>query len=136
MLILTQISLSIYGDSFSPSKIKESEDLKFDNKNEVGDIGKRGRYKGKPIPYGGASLYIEKKFPVKEKDGDELIPSSFLDLIENNMDSFKNAGGTDIELRLSIFWKDQCNFDFSPDLIKRIGNLNIPFLISCYDDDE
>ena len=136
MLSFTQVSLSIYGERFSPSSIKESSGLKFKDKNEVGDIGKLGRYKGKPIPYGSASIYVEKIFPIEESEDGELIPDNFIKLVEDNISNFKAAGATDIELRLSIFWKDQCNYDFSPKLIKRIGNLDIPFLVSCYEDDD
>ena len=31
---------------------------------------------------------------------------------------------------------NQCNLEFEPEILKRIGNLNIPFTMSCYELEE
>jgi len=120
-----------YGNKFSPEKAEKLTGLILDAKNEVGDIGKLGRYKGQPIPYGSASLSPSKK---KIKSG--LVEMWLLKNIKNNLTLMRSCGADKIWLDYGVFYDEQCNFEFSKEALLLIGSLNIDLLISCYQDRE
>lgn len=49
-------SIDFWGRRFQPVKAEQQTGILFSQKNEVGEIGKVGRYKDQPIPYGSASF--------------------------------------------------------------------------------
>ena len=54
------VSINFSGDKFSPTKGENITGLIFSDKIEFGDIGVRGKYKGKPVPYGSGTLKVSK----------------------------------------------------------------------------
>ncbi len=46
----------LWGDQFSPMAVEEETKIHFDRKNEPGETGKTGRYKGVPIPFGSGEI--------------------------------------------------------------------------------
>ena len=59
----------------------------------------------------------------------------FIDLISNNLKSLKEVG---IVEEIITFWymyefEQQCNMEFSPDLMKKMGEIGITLCISCWE---
>ena len=50
------LQFELWGKQFSPKAAEEKTGLELSCKVEPGQIGKYGRYKNKPTPYGAASL--------------------------------------------------------------------------------
>lgn len=114
------VACDISGDSFSPRKIK----LDFSESIEVGEIAKRGRYRNKPNPYGRAILSFSWR-PGEAYEEGRNIPRSFIAKIRDNLQTFKEAGATDIHLYIALTYESQCNFVFEPEELKEISELNI-----------
>lgn len=127
-------ALRLMGDKFSPKIVEEKTGITFTEKNEIGDIGTKGMNRGKPIPYGSATLY-----PPIEVINPEYYYSGF-DWIISKLDAVvkisREYGADDIYLDLAVFHKYQCNMAFDPHILAEIAKANIPFWISCYQDDE
>ncbi|WP_124328991.1 hypothetical protein [Desulfonema ishimotonii] len=113
----------LQGPNFSPALAESRTCLSFENKNEVGEAGRSGRYKDIPIPYGSAELTAS--------DTDRIIR-----ILETHIGTFRSCHAETIILHLDVSYDAQCNLEFSPELIKKISDLQIPFTISCYADDE
>ena len=118
----------LWGDNFSPLAIEEKTGIKFDRKNEPGEIGKIGRYKGTSIPFGNAEI----DFSETGTSTDLLSPDApILDTIEKHRSSFLAAGATEIILIINVFYKEQCNLEQSHQLLKRLAGLEVDLSISC-----
>jgi len=120
----------LYGDSLSPKAIEEKTKILFKKKNEPGDIGNTGKYRGTPIPYGSATL----------QPTDELMQTSskealkwLLGLVKANLDIFRKNGASDVTLDLVVFHDGQCNLEFSVDELRRIAELGLPLTLSTYE---
>jgi hypothetical protein len=123
-MLLIKAKCSLYGEGFSPKAAEVLTGLSFKEKNELHEIGTRGRYIGKPIPYGNAILEAQ----VEHASNLDKI----LDLIGNHLTIFRDCGAEDIVLHCDVFFDKQCNFEFSEPQLAKISKLNIPLTISCY----
>jgi hypothetical protein len=119
-------SIEIYGESYSPALVEKDTIIKFSYKNEKGDIGKRGKYKEKPLPYGSSSI----KPPSNLIDENEKL-LWLIDILKKHKEKILKCGATDMTFHIAINYQFQCNFDFKPIFLKEIGELNIPFTITC-----
>lgn len=117
-----------HGDNFSPTLVEKKIGVPLDEKIEVGDIGKIGRYKNKMIPYGSACLRAIKT----EGACLETALKGIVDVLMENIKSFRSHGAESIILHFDVNYDNQCNLEFSPELIKKISILEIPLTISCY----
>jgi len=132
---MTKRPLSIQGYSllrgkvFSPAEAERVTGIRFTVKNEPGDIGTTGRYRGHPTPYGAAQIDFEDE----GMTGDMISPESrILDLLERHITAFRNAGAEEIILHLDVTFRTrQCNLEQSPALLARLAALNIYVTISC-----
>lgn len=118
------------GKSFSPAAFAKVSSVKLANAHEAGAIGLAGIYRGKPIPYGSASIQVSDKAEQNWANFDAL-----LSLIESCIDTLREAGAEDITLSCSLFHDGQCNFGFSKEQLKRIAALKVDLPISCYSTD-
>jgi hypothetical protein len=123
----------LWGKAFFPSKIEEKIGICFDRKNDPGELGKIGRYRGTSIPFGSAAI----KFS-ENGDSNDLISKDapILDTLERYRTVFREAGVTDITLHVNIFYKKQCNIEQSHELLKRLSMLEVNLAISCQQVDE
>jgi hypothetical protein len=103
--------------------IESQTDLNFENKNEVGEIGKFGKYKGRPVPYGSAEF--------STFDADKLAI-----ILDENIKKLRLYHAETIVLHLDVYHDGQCNIELSRDFIKKISDIQIPLTISCYATDE
>jgi hypothetical protein len=119
----------LQGDNFSPKKVEGSTGLAFAKKNEPGEIGTVGRYKGTAIPYGSATLQLSGEALSASQD----VLREFLALIKRNLDAFRKNGASDVTLDLVVFHDGQCNLEFSIDELREITQLGLPLTLSTYE---
>lgn len=58
--------------------------------------------------------------------------NSFLPHVE----TFRQLGADDIVVYAGYFYEAQCNLTFLPDAMAKLGELGVPFWVSCYGDDD
>jgi len=104
--------------------------VKLVNTHEPGDIGTRGRHKGKPEPGGAGTIEVSHK---AEKDWSRF--DELLTVLEKCIDALREAGANDFSLFVSLFHDGHCDFAFSHDQLKRLAALKLDLPISCYGDD-
>ena|SRR5690606_29961879 len=119
-------SIEIYGDNFSPAKVEQTVDLTFSNKNEIGEIGKLGRYKNLPIPYGSATI----------KNSENASLASFLMYFRKYITIIRQNGGKSIYLNCGYFYSGQCNCELGIEEIALLNEMKIPFIFSVYEDEK
>lgn len=127
-----RLSVLFKGEEFSPKKAEEQTGISLRDKLESGDIAERGPYKGKPIPYGKGILEVPEEIPY----GQRIM--WLVKVLEPSLEIIYGLGAEPTQIYAGYFYKDQCNFEFTPQEIHAISKLNIEFGISCYDvsDDE
>ena len=126
-MVKIRASCEIIGDQFSPTIFASISHVLLKNAHDPGEIGKEGRFKGKPIPYGSASIAVSE---IAEEDWarfDDLIS-----VLETCGSALWQAGADDVTLRCSLFHDGQCNFEFSRKQLARIAALKVDLAISSY----
>ena len=124
----------ISGDAFSPRLAEDRTGIKLSNKEEVGDLGRVGIYRNKPLPYGSAYLYPPKEAlsPMNSYAGFDWL----IDKLEEVIEIYRDCGADDIYLDLAVYYDEQCNMAFEPETLGKIAKVKIPFWISCYEYDD
>lgn len=125
-MIKINATLLICGDNFSPSMMEKNSEIIFSKKNEPCSVGDIGRYKDKPIPYGSAEI-ISEQIEVEENE------ISFLNKVLQCIRYLKSSN-VEIILHYDIAYSNQCNIEFKSEILKKIADFNIPFTITCYED--
>jgi hypothetical protein len=120
----------LYGTDFSPSAASAKTGLAFDQAQESRSIATTGPRKGAPRGYGSANLVARPDLP----EADSI--RELLSRLESGMEAIRSAGADDIYFDAAIYWKQQCNLAYDPDVLLRIGQLGISFWISCYEDSD
>lgn len=120
------------GDTFSPRLAESITGLTFPTKNEPGEIGLIGRYKGLPRPYGMAIL--KAPFDSVTRTTSQMPEEWIADALTQRMKDIRSCGATEVHVSITVAWTDQCNFGFSEEFLSKIGRLNIPIFVSCYED--
>jgi hypothetical protein len=85
---------------------------------ERGSIGETGRYKGQPVPMASATI--------EDVDLDNILANLLA-----YYSSIKEAGVEDIWLTVTLFYTDQCNWEFTREQMKLMVEMNISLSISC-----
>ncbi|MEM1057223.1 MAG: hypothetical protein AAGI52_17025 [Bacteroidota bacterium] len=129
MITRESLSLSIVGDTFSPGEASRQTGLQWNRANEPGEIGARGRYKGRPTPFGSARLEVADESPEEDK----LTP--LLRQVVPHMETLRSLDAETFEVYVGYVWRDQCNLAFSPSAMRLMGEHGIMFWVSCYEDD-
>ncbi len=119
------------GDTFSPRLAEQKTGLKFSTKNEPGEIALIGRYMGQPRPYGMAIL--KAPFDSATKPRSQPPEEWIADALAQHIHDIRSCGATEIHVNIVVAWKDQCNIGLSATFISKIGQLNIPVALSCYE---
>ncbi len=121
-----EYSCDLRGDEFDPTPFLNIDGIKVLRATYVGDILDIGRYIGKPSPYG--SL----EFTSVNDDFDAFV----LWLYEKVKDLLDPIDPKDKMIYVTICYSQQCNMEFDPDTLSRIGAMGLCLAISCYEDEE
>ena len=123
--------LTLWGEQFSPRRVEEATGLMLSQKDEVGEIPKRGgRYAGQLLPFGAAVLEVP---PDIEPDCRLLW---LLQAAERHLPTLRQSGATRCMFHLDVRYWDQCNMEFSHEELARISALGIPLTITCWEQTE
>ena len=120
-------SLDFWGEQFSPKKAEAVTGLALSRKNEPGDIGDTGRYRGQPIPYGAASLETPETIGVSRR------LTWLLECVAPHVETLRRLGAELVRLHVEVRYQGQCNLEFSPGEVAGIAALRVAFTISCWD---
>lgn len=115
------------GERFSPGVAEVQTGILFSKKNERGDIGDCGRYKGQPIPYGSGDL----REP--SDNSDLVIPSdAFFKALNILVPVCRKAMADSMLLHIDVAFEDQCNMELSEHFLRAVSKLGIPVTVSCF----
>ena len=118
----------LWGEKFSPSVLKEIENIQLMRVNEPCEIGSTGRYKGVPLPYGACTICTPKTIPIPDRI------SWMADFIREHKSKFIEAGARDITFWI-CWYGIQGNMEFSPSELNKIAKLNIHLCINYIQED-
>src|SRR3954471_23709024 len=90
--------LRAWGEKFSPSEAERLAGILFSEKSEPGELGARGRYAGKPRPYGTAELQASDADEAAAVARRTLLDDAWLKKVAALAPPCRLAGATDIEL--------------------------------------
>ena len=124
------ISCTVWGEQFSPSLAVKKFGLELYDNTEPGEITSRGRWMGKPSPFGFGTIKL--KETGSYQDGLEEI----LDILKSHLNDLKSIGGNVEAIYINILYSQQCNLEFNPKELKMISDMGIPLCISCCQSDE
>ena len=127
MIEKLSVSILLQGKEFSPLEAEKRTGLTLKKKSECGDIGKKGKYKNKPLPYGSALLETPSNIPTDDKF------SWLIEALKVNLETLYKCGADESKIYAGYFYKNQCNFMFTKQELKEIAALNIDLWVSCYD---
>ena len=117
-----RVSIEIQGDEFHPSRIP----FAFTEQHDPGVIGKNGRYRGLPIPYGLASYDVPRSIPNKDRI------KHLVHVIEPILPAIREAGATDWQISIGRYYYAQCNEEYSLEELQLIARLGCGFIYSAY----
>lgn len=120
----------LWGEAFSPSAVEKRTGIVFDTKNERDEIGRSGRYRNQPTPYGSATIKFE-----DDLSSCDPLSSQSLNVLAENIPVFRDAGATTIVIHCDVAYRHQCNLEMSPGFLAAIASLGVPFTLSCYQDE-
>lgn len=133
MIVIYPIGM-LQGDHFSPAEAERRTGITLSKKNEPGEIGKRGRYIGKPIPYGSAEVALVD--PKEDIPGNLIFENPLIQTLIQHHATFRACGATDIYIYMAVGYQDQCNMAFDAKLMKTLGECDIELWVSCYEKEE
>jgi hypothetical protein len=127
-MVRFKYSCHFWGEKFSPKLVSKRTKLLFDEAEEVGQIGKVGKYRNKPQPYGASVIRVPDN--VKNDRKIEWLAKQ----IKPKLSAIRKCGATDIYVDVAIYHDGQCNFEFDPLEMKLLSDLGLSFAISVYED--
>jgi hypothetical protein len=127
-MVRFKYSCHFWGEKFSPKLASQKTKLFFDEAEEVGKIGKVGRYRNKPQPYGASVIRVPDNVENDKKI--EWLAKQ----IKPNLSAIRKCGATDIYVDVAVYHDGQCNFEFDPPEMKLLSDLDLSFAISVYED--
>lgn len=128
-MIRASVSLRAWGGTFSPQEAERRSGVLFSEKQERGDIGGRGRFRGQPLPYGNAAL----RGPTEEMDL-SLPDAEYFRAATALARVCEVSGAEIVVLHMTVAYKDQCNLEMSPAFVAALAGVGVPFTMSCYED--
>jgi hypothetical protein len=125
------VRLTFWGEAFSPQEAGRRTGLALTTSNEPGDIASRGRYKGKPRPYGSAELLVPNTVARNKR------MQWLRNLTVNHMGELRACGATDMVVDLTVLNSVQGNWELDQLEIEALASLNVPLSITiCQPDEE
>lgn len=117
--------LQLQGEAFSPAAAERETGLSFSERHEPGETGAKGRYRGRPTPFGSATLRApEEVDPAERLDW-------LLDTVLPHADALRRLGGLEGWLHSTVYFDAQCNLDYPPDRLRKLARLGVPYTVTC-----
>lgn len=116
--------LVVDGPTFSPSRAEQQCAISFNQKSEPGDIGRMGKYKNRPVPYGSGIF----EFPL-DSSAEPFKNSTFID-------ELRRLGASNVTIYINVEHGTQCNFELASQMLIALGRLDLPVGFSCYKREE
>jgi len=122
----TYIDIVLEGDKFSPRMLKELTNFDIETLAEYGEVGLKGRYKGKKMPYGLALLKVA---PAYSEDIN-LALQKVIDGLLLEKPALEESGVDEITLDLENFSQSEIEITINKEIIKKISALSASIDIS------
>lgn len=116
------------GPAFSPSHAEAEANAAFSSKNEPGELGRAGRYRGQPLPYGSAEFVDVDAIATMSG-----LPSPFLDTLARLAPACRTAGATSLVVHADIAYDGQCNFELNDQCAARLAALGVAMTFTCFE---
>lgn len=123
----TSARLLVQGATFSPRSAEAGTGIVFSEKNEVGDLGKYGKYRDAPLPDGSATLELASSSTREFLDIDAPIFQT-----PGLVAALRSSGASMIVLYVDVAYEAQCNFELSPELLAALAELGVTVGFSCF----
>jgi hypothetical protein len=141
MIVSTPV-LTARGSEFSPDAAERLLGFNLGvRRNEPGDVGIRGKFRGVRVPYGSLILDLGEVAPFKDTvyyddSNADLLPLSMRIFSQPSIvDVLRECGATDVVLTVNVAHDGQCNLELGPALLRALAQLNVVVAISCYEAD-
>ena len=121
------------GASFSPRAAEVQTGLRFSRKQEPGELSEVDRYQGHTSGQGRAELSLQDVGALEDLSGKN---AAALDALARSLESLRRAGATELSLRFDIEYAGTCALHLPPDLLKKLGDLGLPLVITCFEAQE
>jgi hypothetical protein len=132
-MVRVRATCTVSGPAFSPRAAEAQTGLRFARKSEPGELSEVDRYQGHSPGSGRAELALQDYGTIADLTG-KNAPA--LDALARSLESLRRAGATDLRLRFDVEYAGPCAFDFSSELLRRLGDLGLPIYISCFEAQE
>jgi hypothetical protein len=120
MIIRTQVTFVATGERFTPSKVP----AQFSAAHDPGVIGKLGRYRGIPVPYGSGDFDVPEEVPEKiAYVHQRAFPF---------LGAMRDAGAEHFWLHITYQYDAQCSLGFSAEELRMILGLDCELHIDCW----
>ena len=119
------------GEKFSPARARAELGSTVVALVEPGEVSNRGRFAGKPSPFGSArvDISIDDDMPSNPSGNAIALPDAAA-----MHRKLVDLGATDAELSIDVGYRDQCNIAFSPATLRVLAELNLGVSLSCWED--
>ena len=117
------ITFEVSGERFFPSRLS----IPFTRQHDPGGVGKFGRYRGMPVPYGAATYQVPDSVPRLS------VFQHLVSVFEAELDRLVEAGATDWHISVARYYWGQCNEEYSLEELGLIARLKCGFIYSAYE---
>jgi hypothetical protein len=129
-MVCIDYSCHFLDGKFSPELVHEKTGLRFDKAEEAGQIGKLGKYRNKPQPYGAAVIRVPDNVSYEKKI------AWLAKQVQPNLPMIRRCGATRIYVDEAIYHDGQCNLAFESEELKLLSDFGLPFCVSVYEGKE
>ncbi len=119
MIVRTQMTFGAYGEKFRPSKVG----AQFSTSHDPGALGRVGRYRGVPLPYGSADFEVPDDIPDKIA---YIHKRAYPNLV-----CMREAGAEEFWLHITYHYDAQCALGLSKDELRMILELDCDLRVDC-----
>lgn len=123
----------VSGPSFSPRAAEALTGLRFSRRSEPGELSEVDRYQGHSKGPGRAEIPLQEYGTPTDLGGKNMAA---LDALARSLEALRRAGATDLKIRVDIEYAGPCVIDFPAELLRKLGDLGLPLVMSCYEAQE
>jgi len=126
-------SCTISGDSFRSDEAERRTGITFWHRHNRGDPHPSPKAPDNWMyENGGGILSFGRSLAFQPLSNDDKL----LDMLDRHIDTFRECGATDVDISLTIGYRQQCNLAFTTEELQRVTTLGATLEISCVDLEE